>query len=113
VWPYAAVTSEVDTWIVNVETGELRHVAARTDSIAAWRDSYIYFSRRGGQTDWPGTVLFRMPSAGGPEERLFEAPIDCGDLRLGPAGRTVVCAADESRLDLRLVVGLGVDEDGQ
>ena len=28
-WPYAAVTSETDTWIVNVETGALRHLAAK------------------------------------------------------------------------------------
>jgi len=106
-WPYAAITSEVDTWIVNVETGALRHLAASTYGIAAWRDSHVYFTRRGGQTEWPGYTLFRVPSAGGPEKRLFDAPVDCGEPRLGPDGRTVVCAVDESRLDLQLVDGLG------
>jgi len=107
-WPYAAVTSETDTWIANVETGELRHLAADTYSIAAWRGPHIYFSRGGGQTTWPGPVLFRIPSAGGPEERLFDAPVGCAEeLQLGPDARTVVCALDESRLDIRLVDGLG------
>lgn len=36
-WPYAAVTSETDTWIVNVETGALRHLAANTNSVGARR----------------------------------------------------------------------------
>jgi hypothetical protein len=106
-WPYAAVTSEVDTWIVNLETGELRHVATDTWGVHAWQDSFIYFSRGSGQTDWPGYVLFRVPSSGGVEERLLDLPMDCGKLGIAPDGRTVVCTADESRLDLRLVDGLG------
>jgi len=39
------VTSEVDTWIVDVGTGELRHLAADTYSIVAWRDSDVCFTR--------------------------------------------------------------------
>jgi hypothetical protein len=105
-WPYAAVTSETDTWIVNVETGALRHLAANTQSVGAWLGSYIYFTRAPGQTNWTGPVLFRVPGAGGPEERLFDGPIGCWDLWVGPDGRTVVCSMDESRLDLRLVDGL-------
>jgi len=104
-WPWAAVTSEVDSWIVNVETGELRHLAADTVSVVAWRDSDVYFTRAG-QNGWLGLVLFRVPSAGGPEERLFEAPVGCPQVLLGPDGRTLACAEDESRLDLWLVDGL-------
>lgn len=106
-WPYAAVTSEVDTWIVNVETGELRHVAADTWNILAWQDSFIYFSRGGGQTDWPGNVLFRVPAEGGAEERLLDLPTMCKRFSIDPTGRSVVCEMDDSRLDLRLVDGLG------
>jgi dipeptidyl aminopeptidase/acylaminoacyl peptidase len=106
-WPYAAVTSEVDTWVVNLETGELRHVATDTWGVLAWQDSFIYFSRGSGQTDWPGFVLFRVPSSGGVEERLLDLPVDCADFSVAPNGREVVCTADESRLDLRLVDGLG------
>jgi serine/threonine protein kinase/WD40 repeat protein len=106
-WPYVAVTSEVDTWIANVETGQLRHVATDTWTIMAWQDSFIYFMRGGGQTDWPGYVLFRVPDEGGPEERLLDLPLDCADYEIDRAGRSLVWVADESRLDLRLVDGLG------
>ena len=101
------MTSEVDTWVVNLETGELRHVATDTWGVLAWQDSFIYFSRGSGQTDWPGYVLFRVPSSGGVEERLLDLPMGCGSFRLAPNGRAVVCTVDESRLDLRLVDGLG------
>lgn len=101
--PERLLEKKIDIGGVN----ELRHLATDTDSIAAWRGSDIYFARGGGQTTWPGPVLFRIPSAGGPEERLFDAPAGCAEaLRLGPDARTVVCALDESRLDIRLVDGL-------
>jgi hypothetical protein len=106
-WPYAAVTSEVDTWVVNVETGQLRHVATDTWTIVAWQDSFIYFARGGGQTDWPGYVLFRVPEEGGAEERLLDLPLDCDDYEIDRTGRQLICNADESRLDLQLVDGLG------
>ncbi|HSG00298.1 MAG TPA: serine/threonine-protein kinase [Vicinamibacterales bacterium] len=106
-WPYAAVTSEIDSWVVNVETGELRHVAADTWSVLGWWDSFIYFLRSTGQTDWPGTVIFRVPNDGGREERLLELPIDCDDVRISRDGTEAICSMEESRLDLRLVDGLG------
>ena len=106
-WPYAAITSEVDTWVVNVETGALRHVAADTWTIVAWQGSSIYFSRGAGQTDWPGFVLFRVPAEGGPEQRLLDMPPDCMSHELDPTGTFIVCEVDESRLDLWLVDGLG------
>ncbi len=105
-WPYAAMTSEVDSWVVNVETGQLRHLATDTWSIVGWRNSFIYFVRGSGQTDWPGMVLFRTPSAGGPEERLLELPIGCVEPRISRGARTAICSMDESRVDLRLVNGL-------
>ncbi|MDX1430687.1 MAG: hypothetical protein R3282_10375, partial [Rhodothermales bacterium] len=111
-WPYAAVTSEVDSWIVNVETGQLRHVATDTWGILDWQDSSIYVSRGRGQTDWPGFVLFRVPSDGGPEERLLDLPVACADLRISRDARRAVCSMDESRLDLRLVDGLGPGSPG-
>ena len=110
-WPYAAVTSEVDTWVVNVETGELRHIATDTWNILAWQDSFIYFSRGGGQTDWPGRVLFRVPADGGVEERLLELPTACMRSRIDAIQGSVVCDIDDSRLDLRLVDGLGSSSD--
>ena len=106
-WPYVAVTSEVDTWIANVDTGQLRHVATDTWTIIAWQDSFIYFARGGGQTDWPGDVLFRVPDEGGTEERLLDLPLDCADFEIDRTGRSLAWVADESRLDLRLVDGLG------
>jgi hypothetical protein len=105
-WPYATVTSEVDSWVVNVETGQLRHVAKDTWSILDWQDSFIYFLRGSGQTDWPGMVLFRVSSDGGREDRLLELPTDCDDVRISRDARTAVCSMDESRVDLGLVDGL-------
>jgi predicted Ser/Thr protein kinase len=105
-WPYAAVTSEVDTWVVNVETGELRHVATGTWSVLDWQGSSIYVNRHLSQSDWPGPVLYRVPSDGGPEERLIELPVGCSDPRISRDAQTVVCPMDESRVDLRLVDGL-------
>jgi len=106
-WPYFAATSEVDTWVINAETGELRHVADDTWNILGWQNSFIYFTRGSGQTDWPGNVLFRVPAAGGDEERLLDLPTTCERIRLGPTGRSVICSMDESRLDLWVVNGLG------
>jgi hypothetical protein len=105
-WPYATITSEVDSWVVNVETGELRHIATDTWVVNAWQDGYIYFTRGGGQTDWPGWALFRVLEAGGEEERLLDLPLDCGDFEITPDGRSIVCAADESRLDIWIADGL-------
>jgi hypothetical protein len=105
-WPYATITSEVDSWVVDVETGELRHIATDTWVVNAWQDGYIYFTRGGGQTDWPGWALFRVPEAGGEEERLLDLPLDCGDFEITPDGRSIVCAADESRLDIWIADGL-------
>ena len=102
------MTGATPVIVMELVEGPTLHLAADTDSIVAWRGFDIYFARGGGQTTWPGPVLFRIPSAGGPEERLFDAPAGCAEaLRLGPAARTVVCALDESRLDIRLVDGLG------
>jgi dipeptidyl aminopeptidase/acylaminoacyl peptidase/predicted Ser/Thr protein kinase len=105
-WPYAAVTSEEDTWVVNVETGELRHVATDTWSVLDWQGSSIYVNRHFSQNDWLGPDLYRVPSDGGPEERLVELPVGCADPRISRDAQTVVCPMDESRVDLRLVDGL-------
>ena len=102
-WPWAAATSEVDTWIVNVESGALRHLATDTWSIIAWQGAWVYFSRGSGQTDWPGDVLYRIPFAGGSEERLLDLPPDCSIRVLAPSGRSVICVRDESKLDLRVI----------
>jgi dipeptidyl aminopeptidase/acylaminoacyl peptidase len=105
-WPYATITSEVDSWVVDVETGELRHIATDTWWVNAWQDGYIYFTRGGGQTDWPGGVLFRVPETGGEEERLLDLPFDCAIFEIAPDGRSIVCASDESRLDIWIADGL-------
>ncbi len=105
-WPWAAVTSEVDTWVVNVETGALRHLADNTWGVVDWQGEWVYFQRSGGQTEWPGDVLFRMPAEGGAEERLLELPPDCSIQVLSPDGRSVICTLDESRVDLWVISGL-------
>jgi Tol biopolymer transport system component len=108
-WPDFAVTSEVDVWVLNAETGTLRHVAENTWNILAWQDGSIYFTRGPGQTEWPGNVLFRVPAEGGAEQRLLDLPLNCGSLRIAPDGRTVACEMDESRLDLWVGDGLRGD----
>ncbi len=105
-WPYFAVTSEVDTWILNAETGALRHLADNTWNILAWHDSFVYFSRGGGQTDSPWDVLFRVPAAGGREERLLDLPKLCERPLVDPIRQTALCDRDESRLDVWVVDGL-------
>ena len=97
------MTSEVDTWIVNVESGALRHLATDTWTIVDWQGSWVYFARSAGQTDWPGDVLYRIPAEGGAEERLLDLPADCRILVLAPNGRSVICKRDESRIDLRVI----------
>ncbi len=113
-WPLVAVTSEVDTWIANVETGALRHLASNTWYLTAWIGEWVYFIRAGGQTDYPGQVLFRVPAGGGPEQRLLELPLDCSD-GLGTTGvptmsrdgSRVICPVDQSKRDLHVISGLG------
>jgi hypothetical protein len=107
-WPYATITSEVDSWVVNVETGELRHLATDTWIVNAWHEGFIYFTRGSGQTDWPGWVLFRVPDSGGAEERLLDLPTACGEFSVDPVRQRVVCSGDESRRDLWLADRAGV-----
>ena len=52
-------------------------------------------------------MIFRVPNDGGREERLLELPIDCDDVRISRDGTEAICSMEESRLDLRLVDGLG------
>ena len=99
-WPWAAITSEVDTWIVNLETGSLGHLASDTWHVAGWIDDWVYFVRRGGQAGWPGQTLFRTPAGGGEEQRLLDLPVSCFLAMVSPDGRRVACNNDESRYDL-------------
>jgi Tol biopolymer transport system component len=110
-WPRVAVTSEVDTWIVDVETGGMRHLAERTWLVIEWVGDWVYFARGGGQTDSPGFVLFRVPAAGGAEERLLDIPLDCDfgwGIKLSRDGRKLACSVDGSQVDLHVIDGLGV-----
>ncbi len=110
-WPLVAITSEVDTWIANVETGELRHLADDTWYVIGWVGDRVYFIRAGGQTDYPGMALFRMRADGGTEERLLNLPVEC-ELQhaatLSRDGSRVICSIDESRRDLYVISGVGV-----
>jgi hypothetical protein len=90
-WPYFAVSSEVDIWVLNAETGAVRQVAENTWNILDWQDDTIYFTRGPGQTEYSGHVLFRVPAGGGEEERLLNLPLNCISARIAPGGRTVAC----------------------
>ncbi|MDZ4259998.1 MAG: protein kinase [Gemmatimonadales bacterium] len=109
-WPEVAITSEVDTWIANVETGALRHLAANTWYVIGWVDDWVYFVRAGGQTDYPGMVLYRIPAAGGTEERLLTLPVACAlasGISLSLDATRVLCAMDESKQDLYVISNVG------
>jgi hypothetical protein len=75
---------------------------------------WVYFVRAGGQTDYPGMVLYRIPAGGGAEERLLNLPIAC-DLaygaRLSLDATRVTCGVDESKRDLYVISGVGATED--
>jgi hypothetical protein len=109
-WPEVVITSEVDTWIANVETGALRHLAANTWYVIGWVDDWVYFVRAGGQTDYPGMVLYRIPAAGGTEERLLNLPVACAlasGISLSLDATRVLCAMDESKQDLYVISNVG------
>ncbi|HPF63180.1 MAG: serine/threonine-protein kinase [Gemmatimonadetes bacterium] len=108
-WPLVAITSEVDTWIANVETGELRHLAGRTWYVMGWVKDWVYFGRAGGQTDYPGMVIFRIPAAGGAEERVLNLPVECAvryGVWLSHDATRVTCGIDESKRDLYVIDGV-------
>jgi hypothetical protein len=99
----------VDTWIANVETGALTHLAANTWYVIGWVDGWVYFVRAGGQTDYPGMVLYRIPAAGGAEERLLNLPVACAlasGVSLSLDATRVLCAVDESKRDLYVISGV-------
>jgi Tol biopolymer transport system component len=108
-WPEVVITSEVDTWIANIETGTLRHLAGKTWYVIGWVKGWVYLVRAGGQTDYPGMVLYRIPAAGGTEERLLNLPVEC-DLsygaRLSLDGTRVTCGLNESKRDLYVISGV-------
>ena len=109
-WPEIVITSEVDTWIANVETGALRHLAGNTWYVVGWVGGWVYFVRAGGQTEYPGMVLYRIPAAGGAEERLLNLPVGCAlamGVRLALDATRVTCAMDESKQDLYVISNVG------
>jgi hypothetical protein len=102
-WPWAAVTSEVDTWIVNLETGALRHLASNTWGVVGWRGPWVFFYRTTGQTTRPTPVMYRIPAAGGPEEAVLEVPAACGTLpefAFSRDGTSFSCSAVSERNDV-------------
>ncbi len=108
-WPEVAITSEVDTWVANVETGALRHLATNTWYVIGWVKDWIYFGRSGGQTDYPGMVLYRIPAKGGAEERLLNLPVACdlnSGVQLSLDATRVTCALNETKRDLYVISGV-------
>jgi dipeptidyl aminopeptidase/acylaminoacyl peptidase len=110
-WPLVAITSEVDTWIANVETGALRHLVENTWYVNGWINDWIYFIRAGGQTEYPGMTLYRIPVAGGVEQHILNLPLDCdleSNVSLSPDGARLLCVVNQSQRDLHVIANLGV-----
>jgi dipeptidyl aminopeptidase/acylaminoacyl peptidase len=103
-WPLAAVTSQVDTWVANLETGDLRHLASDTWTAVAWLGDWVYFVRQAGQTGQGHVSLFRVRAAGGKEERLIDLPADCEEpVAIAPDGKSVACAEITLRQDIHVI----------
>jgi Tol biopolymer transport system component len=103
-WPWAAVTSQIDTWILNLETGALRPLAADTWTAVAWLGDWVYFIRQAGQAGQARLVLFRVRATGGREERLIDLPPDCEEpVTVSPDGKRVACAEVTAQQDIRVI----------
>ena len=106
-WPYAAVSSEIDLWVVNLEDGTLRHLQDRTWNLLGWVGDDVWFYRNPNQRpDVPMGGVYRVPVAGGLEELVLEVPLDCGGwMRLAPGASGITCDVTEARLDLHVIDG--------
>jgi dipeptidyl aminopeptidase/acylaminoacyl peptidase len=103
-WPLAAVSSQYDVWIADLETGVVRLLAADAWEVVKWLGDWVYFTRGAGQTDQRRVTLFRVRASGGAEERLFDLPPDCGDHVTVSDDRTLVaCAEVTTRPDIRVI----------
>jgi len=103
-WPLAAVSSQNDVWIANLETGALRLLAVDGWDAVAWLGDWVYFSRRAGQTDRRQMVVFRVKESGGTAERLINLPPDCAeDLTVSRDGKSVACTEVTTRKDIRVI----------
>ena len=103
-WPWAAVTSQIDTWILNLETGVVRPLAADTWTAVAWLGDWVYFVRQAGQAGQARLVLFRVRATGGREERLIDFPPDCEEpVTVSRDGKRVACAEVTVRQDIRVI----------
>jgi dipeptidyl aminopeptidase/acylaminoacyl peptidase len=103
-WPWAAVTSQIDTWILNLETGALRPLAADTWTAVAWLGDWVYFIRQAGQAGQARLVLFRVRASGGKEERLIDLPPDCEEpVTVSHDGKRVACAEVTAQQDIRVI----------
>jgi hypothetical protein len=103
-WPLAAVSSQNDIWIANLETGSLRLLAADAWSAVAWLRDWVYFTRAAGQTEQRQLTLFRARSSGGMEERLLDLPADCEDpVTVSRDGKSAACAEVTTRKDIRVI----------
>jgi dipeptidyl aminopeptidase/acylaminoacyl peptidase len=103
-WPLAAVSSQSDIWIANLETGALKALAVDGWVAIAWLGDWVYFSRRAGQTSRRQMVLFRVKASGGTEQRLIDLPPDCAeDLTVSRDGKSVACVEVTTRKDIRVI----------
>jgi hypothetical protein len=98
------VTSQIDTWILNLETGALRPLAADTRTAVAWLGDWVYFIRQAGQAGQARLVLFRVRAMGGREERLIDLPPDCEEpVTVSRDGKRVACAEVTAQQDVRVI----------
>jgi Tol biopolymer transport system component len=104
-WPLAAVSSQNDIWIANLETGAVRLLVADGWSAVAWLGDWVYFTRRAGQSAMRQEALFRVRASGGKEERLIDLPPDCEILTatISPDGRSVACGEVTVRQDIHVI----------
>jgi dipeptidyl aminopeptidase/acylaminoacyl peptidase len=105
-WPYAAVTSEIDTWILNVDDGSLRHLQTGTWWVMGWIGDQVWFYRNASQRpDVRRGGVYRVPVAGGSEALVLDVPDDCGYLTVARDGSEVTCEALEVRRDIHVIDG--------
>ncbi len=106
-WPFAALTSDADLWIVNLEDGSLEAIASRATLVYRWTsDGWIYFSRNNlSRDDTDQAALFRIRANGTGEELIAEISSECslGEFAVSPDGSRAVCQVAESEPDVKLV----------
>ena len=106
-WPFAAITSDDDLWVVNLDDGSLRSLAHGTAEVYRWTmDNWIYFSRSARNRD-DSTVpgLFRVRSDGTDLQLVADIDDDCGleQFSVAPDGMRAVCTVLQSEPDVKLV----------